>query len=119
MRALLLTFVIVCSAAAQSAPGPTIAVVDQNGVAVVSARVSLQAPPATAVRCETDHTGRCSFPGTPAGPYVVRVEKEGFYAFEGSAVQLTPGGTVEVGISRLQEIREIVNVRESPPAIDP
>ena len=119
MRALLLTFALVCTAAAQSAPVPAIAVVDENGVAVASARVSLQAPPQPPVRCETDHTGRCPFPGLPSGLYLVRVEKEGFYAFERGAVQVTPNATVEVGISHQQEVHEVVDVRESQPAIDP
>jgi len=119
MRALLLTLAIACTAAAQTAAGPTVAVVDENGVAVASARVSVQAPPAAAVRRETDYTGRCAFPGVAAGLYTVRVEKEGFYAFESAAVQVTPGSTVEIGITHLQEVREVVDVHESPPAIDP
>lgn len=119
MRALLLTVAIVCAAGAQSVPGPAIAVVDENGVAVPSARVSLEAPPAPAAHCETDYTGRCSLPGVAAGLYLLRVQKEGFYALEQPAVQIAPGATVEVAISRLQEVREVVDVRESPPAIDP
>ena len=119
MRALLLTLAIACTAAAQTAAGPTVAVVDENGVAVASARVSVQAPPAAAVRRETDYTGRAAFPGVAAGLYTVRVEKEGFYAFESAAVQVTPGSTVEIGITHLQEVREVVDVHESPPAIDP
>ncbi|MGC2477138.1 MAG: TonB-dependent receptor [Candidatus Sulfotelmatobacter sp.] len=119
MRALLLSVAIVCTAAAQTAPGPIIAVVDENGVAVPRARVSLQAPTVAAAHCETGDTGRCSIPGISAGLYTLQVEKEGFYAFESAAVQITPGSTVEVGISRLQEVKEVVDVHESPPAIDP
>ena len=105
------------TAAAQSAP--TITVTDENGVAVSSARVSLQSPPQPAVRCQTDFTGRCPFPALPAGQYQLRVEKEGFYALVEPSVQLTPGSTIEVSISHQQEVREVVNVHESPPAIDP
>lgn len=119
MRALLLIVAIVCTAAAQTAPGPTIAVVDDNGVAVPSARVSLEAPQQPTAHCETNHTGRCSLPGVVAGQYQLHVEKEGFYVLEEPAVQITPGATVEVAISRQQEVKEVVDVHESAPAIDP
>jgi Carboxypeptidase regulatory-like domain len=117
MRALVLTLALLTTAAAQSAP--TITVTDENGVAVPSARVFLQSPPLPALRCQTDFTGRCQFPSLPAGLYQLRVEKEGFYALLQPSVQLTPGSTIEVSITHQQEVREIVDVRESPPAIDP
>ncbi len=119
MRALLITLALLSTAAAQSAPAPIIAVTDENGVAVSSARVTLQSPSQPAVRCQTDFTGRCPFPALPAGAYQLRVEKEGFYALVEPNVQLTPGSTIEVAIAHQQEIREVVDVRESPPAIDP
>jgi carboxypeptidase family protein/TonB-dependent receptor-like protein len=119
MRALLL-IVAVCTAAAQISPAPpTIVVVDENGVAISSARVSLQVPPQPGAKCETDHSGRCYFPSLPPGEYHLRVEKEGFYALDQPKLQLAPGGTVEVAISHEQEVHEVVDVKESPPAIDP
>jgi len=118
MRALLLTLALLSTAAAQSAPAPTIAVTDENGLAVPSARVFLESPPQPAVRCQTDFAGRCQFPTLPAGQYQLRVEKEGFYALAESSVQIAPGSTVEVSISHLQEVREVIDVHESPPAID-
>ncbi|MGA8341459.1 MAG: carboxypeptidase regulatory-like domain-containing protein [Candidatus Sulfotelmatobacter sp.] len=119
MRVLLLTLVLVCSAAAQSTLAPTIAVTDENGVAVSSARVFLQLSPLPAVRCLTDFAGRCPFPSLPAGTYQLRVEKEGFYELVEPSVQITPSSIIEVAISHQQEVREVVNVHESPPAIDP
>jgi len=119
MRALLLIFALLATAAAQSAPVPTITVVDENGVAVPDARVFLQSPPQPALRCQTDFTGRCQFPSLPSGQYQLRVEKEGFYALVESNVQLTQSSTLEVAISHQQEVREVVDVHESPPAIDP
>jgi len=118
MRALLL-IVAVCTAAAQISPAPTIVVVDENGVAIASARVSVQAPPQPAAKCETDHSGRCHFPGLAPGEYRLRVEKEGFYALDQPKLQLAPGATIEVAISHEQEVHEVVDVQESPPAIDP
>src|ERR1700745_1997599 len=119
MRAILL-LVAVCYSAPHISPAPpTIVVVDENGVAISSARVSLQVPPQPGAKCETDHSGRCYFPSLPPGEYHLRVEKEGFYALDQPKLQLAPGGTVEVAISHEQEVHEVVDVKESPPAIDP
>ena len=117
MRALLLTLALLSTAAAQSVL--TITVVDENGVAVPSARVQLESPPQPPVRCQTDFTGRCQFPQLPPGQYQLRVEKESFYALVEPSVQLTQTSSIEVAISHQQEIREVVDVHESPPAIDP
>jgi len=117
MRVLLLALGLAATSVAQSAP--TIVVTDENGVAVSSARAFLEAVPQPATRCQTDLTGRCQFPQLPAGVYQLRVEKEGFYALAEPSVQITPTSTIEVAISHEQEVREVVNVRESPPAIDP
>ena len=110
MRALLLIFVLVSTASAQTSPGPTVLVVDENGVAVPSARIFLQAPPALAVKCQTDHSGRCHFPNLAPGAYHLRVEKEGYYALDEAQVQLAPGAGVEVTISHEQEVQEVVDV---------
>ncbi|SPF48721.1 conserved exported hypothetical protein [Candidatus Sulfotelmatobacter kueseliae] len=119
MRSLLLTLALVVSAAAQSAPAPAIVVTDENGVAVAAARVFLESPPLPAVRCQTDFAGRCQFLSLPAGSYQLRVEKEGFYATVEPSVEIAPSSIIEVTISHQQEVREVVNVVESPPAIDP
>jgi hypothetical protein len=119
MRALFLTLALVSCAVAQTNPAAII-VTDENGVVVPSARVSLQAPPPSpVVRCETDLTGRCQFPSLREGEYQLRVEKPGFYALDQPGVQIKPGSSIDVSISHLQEVHEIVDVHESPPAIDP
>jgi hypothetical protein len=118
MRALLLILALVSAAAAQVNPAAII-VTDENGVVVPSARVSLQAPPSPALRCETDLSGRCQFPSLAAGEYQLRVEKQGFYALDQPGVQIRPGLSIDVSISHEQEVHEIVDVHESPPAIDP
>jgi TonB dependent receptor-like, beta-barrel/Carboxypeptidase regulatory-like domain len=119
MRALLLTVALVCTAAAQVGSAPLITVVDENGVAVPSAWISLEAPPQLPIRCQTDHTGRCQFPNLAPGQYQLRVEKEGFYALQQSSVEMTRTSNIEVAISHLQEVHETVDVHESPLAIDP
>jgi hypothetical protein len=95
-------------------------VVDENDVAVPSARVFLQFSPAVLqLKCETDFAGHCSFQGLVAGTYQLRVEKEGFYALSPTPVQVGQTPAVDVKLSHLQEVREVVNVVESPPGIDP
>jgi Carboxypeptidase regulatory-like domain/TonB dependent receptor len=119
MRALLLTFVLVCTAAAQSTVAPTITVVDENGVVVPGARISLQSGKQPALHCQTDFNGRCQFPNLPPGEYHVHVERESFYRLDEPDVQIAPPFNLEVAISHQQEIREVIDVRESAPAIDP
>src|SRR3954471_2398516 len=120
MRALLLTIVLVGAAAAAQLPAaPSIAVVDENGVAVPSARITLQSSSQPAVHCLTIFTGRCQIPSLPSGEYQLHVEKEGYYALDQPRVQIDPGSTIEVTLNHQQEVREIVDVRESTPAIDP
>ncbi len=128
--ALLLVCASACLAVAQvtyrASTGSTqsklsVAVTDENGVAVPSARVSLQ-PSATSapLRCETDFAGHCQFENL-TGDYQLRVQKEGFYAvlFTLPKVPVGQSLNIDVTLSHQREIREVVNVVESPPAIDP
>jgi hypothetical protein len=117
MRGLLCVVAFVSMAAAQ-APPPTVVVTDENAVAVRSARVFLEAPPLPTLQCLTDFNGRCQFPSLRTGTYTLRVEKEGFYALEQKNVQFAPGTLIDVAISRQQEVKEVVDVHESPPQID-
>lgn len=118
MRALLLTLVLGSTAVAQSVPA-TVAVVDENGVAVVAARVTVQSQSQPAVHCQTIFTGRCQLPALPAGEYRLHVEKENYYALDEPKVEIASGSVIEVTLHHQQEVREIVDVHESTPAIDP
>src|SRR5215469_7284126 len=81
----------------QSGPGQlTIVVMDENGVALPGARVSLQRPNEM-LRCETDLGGRCRFPKLENAPWELRVEKENYYVFALPAVQTS--GTLEVALN--------------------
>jgi Carboxypeptidase regulatory-like domain/TonB dependent receptor len=124
MRSFLIALVLAAAAVAQSSPpqtttAPTIVVTDENGVAVDSARVFLESPNLPAAHCQTDLSGRCQFPSVEPGVYQIRVEKERFYAAVKQSVQIGAGVTVEVAIAHEQEVKEVVNVQESPAAIDP
>ena len=93
---------------------------DENGVAQRSARVSLQlAGSAALFKQESDFSGRCQFPSLPAGAYLLHVEKEGFYAVNETLQISAATGAIEIELHHLQEVKEEVNVVESPPAIDP
>src|SRR6266481_4375769 len=95
-------------------------VTDENGVVVPYARVFLQSSPTAApLRCETDFAGHCEFRNLVPGLWQIHVEKPGFYVISGETVQIGQVSTVDMTLSRLQEIKEVVNVVESPPAIDP
>ena len=94
----------------------TIVVLDENGVALPAARVTLRGPGGT-LHCETDLAGHCQFPRLEASPWEMRAEKENYYVFSLPAIQTS--GTLEVVLARQQEVRETVNVVESSPAIDP
>ncbi len=98
----------------------TVTVTDENGVAVASARVQLQAPPPTLpLRCGTDFAGRCEFTDLSPGGYELRVEKIGFYAAVQPDVRVGITANVDVTLSHQQEAHEVINVVESAPAIDP
>jgi hypothetical protein len=114
---LLITLAFPRGAGGQTA-GATVVVGDENGVAVVSARVVLEMGSLPAAECWTDFAGRCVFRALAPGTYQLRVEKEGFYALVRN-VEIAPGAAIDVAISRQQEFREVVDVKESPPAIDP
>lgn len=127
---LLFALVVNCESAAQveqRAPSAAwqqlyISVTDENGVAVPSAQVTLQqSPQAAPLRCETDFAGRCRFINVPAGTYQLRVEKRGFYAsLSTPEIQATgPSQTLDLTLTHQQEVREVVNVVESVPTIDP
>ena len=94
----------------------SLTVLDANGVPVRGA-LALLDNLGTPRRCDTDPAGHCEFRNLLEGPTRLRVEKEGFYVFALPAVQTS--GALEVVLTRQQEVRENVNVVESPPAIDP
>jgi len=109
-----------------------VTVTDENEVAVPSAFVYLQASPqGVALRCVTDFAGRCEFSNLSAATYQLRVEKQGFYSAMLPAIETGIAANVavnaavnvpvniDVALSHQQELREEVDVVESPAAIDP
>lgn len=113
-----------CLAQTQPPPNATykleITVTDETGVAVGSARAILgTASQTNPLHCETDFAGRCTFLSLPKGTFQLRVEKQGFYAAVLPSVQPEVTAAVGVTLSRVQEVRSVINVNESPSPIDP
>ena len=98
----------------------TIAVVDENGVPVPDARVLFTSVDGSVtLRCQTSTVGACTVPSSGSGPYRVRVEKETFYAAEASDLHFDLISSVELTLVHQREVREVVEVVESQPAINP
>jgi len=96
----------------------SVIVLDENGVAVPSASLIL-AQGQTVLRQETNYAGRYEFSRLPAGPYQLRVEKEGFFALVREEVRVGETESVEVTLNHQREFVERVDVTYSPPAVDP
>ncbi|MGH9768663.1 MAG: carboxypeptidase regulatory-like domain-containing protein [Blastocatellia bacterium] len=122
-------FMIFGRAAQDPAPGsPSIAqqglqlvlrVRDENGVPVASAKVYLYTEgPRLIATGETDFAGRAAMTGLAPGLYQIRVEKQGFYSARLEQVGAGKAESLELSLMHEHEIRESVEVTNSPPAID-
>jgi TonB dependent receptor-like, beta-barrel len=120
-RSLLVPSLALLVALAHGAQTPSrllVIVLDENGIAVPSARVTLQPPsPALSRWCETGISGFCEFLRVPQESIQLRVEKEGYYSAT-SSLDSAASSEVEVTLNHLKEIKETVDVRESPPVIE-
>jgi len=97
-----------------------VTVLDENGVAVPSARLTISPKaPSPALHGETDYKGRKRFTGVVPGLYSLEAEKEGFFAVTETEVHVGEETSLEVTLNHVQEFSEQVNVVYSPPAIDP
>jgi hypothetical protein len=106
-------------AQAQNAQRITIAVVDENGVGIPAALVELStAGSATPMQCRTSPAGICTLTVPATGLYRARVQKENYYAATADNLHFDQATTFEFTLLRQREVRETVDVIESPPAID-
>src|SRR5262245_10342103 len=97
-----------------------VTVADDNGLPVVSARIILtRTETKEIIRCESDFSGRCELSSISPGNYQLIVEKTGYYAAKSNEIQVGDSPTLAVTLSHEQEIRESIDVVNSPPAIDP
>jgi hypothetical protein len=103
----------------QAGAGLHVSVVDENGTAVPSARITLTPPQGVALQGETDYAGRKEFSGLLPGAYSLHVEREGFFAVTQGGILVGEVASAEVTLNHVREFSEQVNVVYSPPAIDP
>ncbi len=96
-----------------------VAVVDENGTAVPSARITLTPQAGNPVHGETDYAGRKDFSGLAPGAYSIHVEKDGYFAMTQPNIAVGEVTSAELTLNHVREFPEQVNVVYSPPAIDP
>jgi hypothetical protein len=92
-------------------------VVDENGVAVSGAQVTILEPGLTAVRLWTDYAGHCAYIPRKDAPYRIRVEKPGFYQTVESEVDARLN-SIQAVLNHEQIVQQQVNVTASVPGID-
>ncbi len=109
----------ICVAQAQPSRALLVTVTDENGLAVPTALAFLtNRQTGAAWRCQTDYAGHCRYSGLPPAVYALRVEKPGFYLLNVNAIDVRNTPAIDVTLAHLQEVKEVVNVTASPPAIE-
>jgi hypothetical protein len=97
-----------------------VTVVDENGVAVGGAAVTMENLATHRVmRGETDPAGRLPFTAMEPGVYRVTVARAGFYPFTDEHLDIGNADNLEIGIHHHQPVGEVVNVTDVAPGIDP
>jgi len=95
----------------------TLTVVDENGLAVSGAQVTILEPGLAAIRLWTDYAGHCAYILRHDAPYRIRVEKPGFYQTVGSEIDARLE-SVRVTLNHEEIVVQQVNVTASVPGID-
>ncbi len=114
----LLFCIVLAHGQPSSARAPVIfTVVDENGLAVPGAGVTIFEPGLAVVSLRTDYAGHCSLIPQQDAPYRLRVEKPGFYqTIEGDLDMRI--NSVRIVLNHEQIVKEQVNVTDSVPGID-
>ena len=92
-------------------------VIDENGVPVPDARVSISGSGRTVLQLQTDYAGRCTYP-LQRDAYQIQVNKPGFYQAIATDTD-TRLEKVEVVLAHEQIVRQQVDVVASTGGIDP
>src|SRR5271154_1202420 len=117
-RVFFLCFLVWCAATGIAQQSQIeITVIDENGVAVPGAQVAVAEPGLPPQRLVTDYAGRCQYDVHGNAPYVVEVDKQGFYR---TLVQQVDAHQqkVELTLAHQQMVRQQVNVVASTTGID-
>jgi hypothetical protein len=119
---------MLCAAVAggqqQAAPAPAglaaqvrITVVDENGLPVPGAQVTVIEPAQSPVQLWTDYDGHCGFVPRQSAFYQVQSGKPGFYQDVENGVDPAEK-SIHIVLTHLQIVQEQVNVAASVPGID-
>jgi hypothetical protein len=96
----------------------TVTVLDENGVVVADAVITVSQPGQTAIEFRTNHAGRIEFALPNLALYQLQIEKEGFY--QGLMRNIDPQlSNVQLTMAHEQIVRQEVNVVVSRSTIDP
>lgn len=121
--------ILLCNMTAALLLGPSVPVfaqalagkvVDENGMVVAGARVSLSGGSLTApLTAVSDDAGRFVLSSVAPGTYELRAEKPGYYVTVSRALEIKKSGALlEVVLNHQQEYEEKVDVVYSAPVID-
>jgi hypothetical protein len=96
-------------------------VVDETGAGISGALLTVRAPGGgPAVAASSDLAGHFTLTIPIAGEYDLRVEREGFYVFTGHNQRFDENQSqFAITLNHQQEFPEKVEVKDSPPGIDP
>jgi hypothetical protein len=110
--------VLLCAGRSQPISAPvTVTVVDENGVAVTDAQVTIREPGLSPVELHTDFAGNCVFKPRQQTGYEIVIEEPGFYKADESGIEPSQN-SVRVVLLHEQIVREQVSVTASTPGID-
>jgi hypothetical protein len=118
---LLLFFLGIAAAAMPAPPQVEFRIVDENGVAVGGAQLTLSSKShaGQSIYGTSDEAGRLVLSSLTPGSYQLKVEKPGYYAFIVSDFEIVKDSLrYEVILNHRQEFEETVNVIYSAPVID-
>ncbi|MDQ1474556.1 MAG: hypothetical protein QOJ99_6036, partial [Bryobacterales bacterium] len=126
-RGLFLLALIASSGGAAIAADVTIKgrVLDENGVPVAGTRVSVfdseaaRAGGHSRAEVSSDAAGLFHLEIPAEGTYPVQAAHEGFFLFQNPSVNLDRDSPLEIYMNHLKELAERMDVRYSPPVIDP
>src|SRR6202790_1721981 len=94
-------------------------VVDENGVPLPAAKITLQNGTGQNYPAETDGAGRFALRNLPPGEYKVEARKEGFFVLTGQTILLHPGpNEVHLALKHAEELHEQVQVTAAENQID-
>ena len=93
----------------QPRPTVTLTVLDEDGLPVSGAQVTLSEPGRPAIQLRTDYAGRCTYSLQLDLPYQLDVQKPGFYQSLESQTD-AHRQIIEVVLAHEQVVREEVNV---------